>query len=234
VLKNGGYAAAITPHYFPDPETAHITKLRQEEWEDVYRRNGFSIVHSSVEFFNCEECHIVARSVERSEEVNRLRVILRDNKLTDTEIENSAMEFAYLNFYANDYENAINTFLHVLEINPKNINAMNNLGVMFWMFGYRDKSLKMFRDAYGISPNDFSLLLNLVKVMIEMGDYELVDKLIRNFLEKYQGLTDRLIRFSKELRSSGDTEKAKRILESILSYIPNQTGAKEMLRSIGT
>ncbi len=232
VLKNGGYAAAITPHYFPDPETAHITKFIQEEWEEVYRRNGFSIVHSSVEFFNCEECHIVARSVERSEEVNRLRVILRDNKLTDPEIENSAMELAYLNFYTNDYENAINIFLYILEVNPKNINAMNNLGVMYWTFGYRDKSLKMFRDAYRISPNDFSLLLNMVKVMTEMGDYELMNKLVRNFLNKYQGLADRLIRISMELRSSGDTEKAKWILESILNNIPNQTEAKKMLRSI--
>lgn len=64
ILKPGGYVAAITPHYFPDPEIAHICQLGIEEWKMEYRMHGFEIVQAYINEANCEECHIVARKPE--------------------------------------------------------------------------------------------------------------------------------------------------------------------------
>ena len=61
VLKPGGYVAAVTPYFFPDPEPAHIQVLHQEEWEEQYRQAGFEITSSSLRNFHDPECHIVAR-----------------------------------------------------------------------------------------------------------------------------------------------------------------------------
>lgn len=61
VLVPGGYVGAITPHFFPDPEPAHLTKLSAEEWLKEYQREGFEVVRLALEQHICPECHIVAR-----------------------------------------------------------------------------------------------------------------------------------------------------------------------------
>ena len=65
VLRPGGYVAAITPHYFPDPELSHINQLHIEEWVTQYARAGFTIVDAVIRQFNCVEAHVVARKEER-------------------------------------------------------------------------------------------------------------------------------------------------------------------------
>jgi ubiquinone/menaquinone biosynthesis C-methylase UbiE len=64
VLKPGGYVAAVTPHYFPDPEPAHLQKLRIDEWVNMYVETGFTVSESHLRQFNCMEAHIVARKSE--------------------------------------------------------------------------------------------------------------------------------------------------------------------------
>lgn len=61
ILKPEGYVCAISPHYFPDSEIAHITQLGMNEWIKEYENAGFKVIHSSINYYNCEECHIVAR-----------------------------------------------------------------------------------------------------------------------------------------------------------------------------
>ncbi len=61
VLKHGGYVAAITPHYFPDPEPSHVNQLRIEQWKAAYEKAGFTVISSELRTFNCVEAQIVAR-----------------------------------------------------------------------------------------------------------------------------------------------------------------------------
>ena len=61
VLRPGGYVAAITPHYFPDPEPAHINQYPLDEWRKLYRAAGYEIIKAELGQFNCTEAHIVAR-----------------------------------------------------------------------------------------------------------------------------------------------------------------------------
>lgn len=59
-LAPNGIVASVTPHYFPDPEPAHVTQLRIEEWLHAYKRVGLTSVYATIEHFACEEAHILA------------------------------------------------------------------------------------------------------------------------------------------------------------------------------
>lgn len=60
VLKPNGIVGAVTPHFFPDPEPAHLNKLRVEEWVRLYDTHGFKAVYAQVSTFFVKEAHIVA------------------------------------------------------------------------------------------------------------------------------------------------------------------------------
>jgi len=60
VLAPNGIIAAVTPHFFPDPEPAHVTQLRMAEWIAAYQRHGLHVVYAVLANYVCPECHIVA------------------------------------------------------------------------------------------------------------------------------------------------------------------------------
>lgn len=64
ILKPGGFAGAITPHFFPDYELAHTTQLGMMEWVKEYSKAGFKVVSAEIHFFIVEECHIVVQKSE--------------------------------------------------------------------------------------------------------------------------------------------------------------------------
>lgn len=60
VLAPNGIIGAVTPHFFPDPEPAHLTQLRKDQWIAAYERNGLKVVYATLHQSHCAECHIVA------------------------------------------------------------------------------------------------------------------------------------------------------------------------------
>lgn len=59
VLSPHGVVGVVTPHYFPDPEPAHVTQLRLHEWCDAYRKHGLVAVYAVQEHHACDEAHLV-------------------------------------------------------------------------------------------------------------------------------------------------------------------------------
>lgn len=59
VLAPDGVCGAVTPHYFPDPEPAHVSQLHLGEWAVVYRAHGLIPVYAVEARYNCPEAHIV-------------------------------------------------------------------------------------------------------------------------------------------------------------------------------
>lgn len=60
LLAPNGIVGAVTPHYFPDPEPAHVTQLKISEWMNLYQRVGLKPVYAVTDHYACEEAHIVA------------------------------------------------------------------------------------------------------------------------------------------------------------------------------
>lgn len=69
VLSPHGVVGVVTPHYFPDPEPAHVTQLRLHEWCDAYRRHGLIPVYAVQEHHACDEAHLVLMRREFLEEL---------------------------------------------------------------------------------------------------------------------------------------------------------------------
>ena len=63
VLRPGGITANITPHYFPDPEPAHLSQLTLDQWLSIYKETRFQIISSYIGFFNAKEAHIIAMKI---------------------------------------------------------------------------------------------------------------------------------------------------------------------------
>jgi len=61
LLAPNGVAGAVTPHYFPDPEPAHVTQLECHQWMQLYQNAGLEVCYGAVHGYNCEEAHIVVR-----------------------------------------------------------------------------------------------------------------------------------------------------------------------------
>lgn len=59
VLDFDGIIGAVTPHYFPDSEPAHVTQLKIGQWMRVYRDHGLIPVYASEACYNCAEAHLV-------------------------------------------------------------------------------------------------------------------------------------------------------------------------------
>jgi SAM-dependent methyltransferase len=59
VLAPNGIVGAVTPHYFPDPEPAHVTQLRIGEWMVQYSLAGLEPVYAVQQEHECPEAHIV-------------------------------------------------------------------------------------------------------------------------------------------------------------------------------
>jgi SAM-dependent methyltransferase len=60
VLAPNGVVGAVTPHVFPDPEPAHVTQLKVDEWIKAYEEHGLRVVYCPILSFSCSELHLVA------------------------------------------------------------------------------------------------------------------------------------------------------------------------------
>jgi SAM-dependent methyltransferase len=59
LLAPNGVIGAVTPHYFPDPEPAHVTQMELSGWMNAYVRGGLKPVYATIEDFVCQEAHLV-------------------------------------------------------------------------------------------------------------------------------------------------------------------------------
>lgn len=71
------------------------------------------------------------------------------------------------NQLANDYfdtdqpQKAVNAYSHVLELEPKNANALTDQGIMYRKIGWYDKAIANFEKAQTVSPGHLQSLYNL-------------------------------------------------------------------------
>src|ERR1035438_9599501 len=72
---------------------------------------------------------------------------------------------------AGDYTAAERGFQSVLRIEPRNIAALSNLGVIYSHTGRADEAVAVYRRALRLSPDDKALLLNLGLVYFRQEDH---------------------------------------------------------------
>lgn len=60
VLKPHGIVGAVTPHFFPDLEPAHLQKLKIGAWVKAYTDHNMKVVYAQQSTYYVREAHIVA------------------------------------------------------------------------------------------------------------------------------------------------------------------------------
>ena len=89
----------------------------------------------------------------------------------------------------------------ILKINPNDVLALNNKGVIFYKLGeykkeleYYEKALKYFDDALKINPNNIEILYNKGTTLAKLKKYEEAFKCFQKallfYLKKYFGLKE--------------------------------------------
>ena len=72
---------------------------------------------------------------------------------------------------AGDYQTAERGFQSVLRLEPRNIAALSNLGVIYSRTNRADQAITVYRQALKVSPDDTALLLNLGLVYLRKQDH---------------------------------------------------------------
>ncbi len=72
---------------------------------------------------------------------------------------------------AEDYQGAEHGFQSVLRLEPRNVAALSNLGVVYSRTSRADQAISAYRRALQISPDDVAILLNLGLVYLRQEDH---------------------------------------------------------------
>src|SRR5215470_6068013 len=72
---------------------------------------------------------------------------------------------------AGDYAAAEAGFRKVLSVEPKNVNAMGNLGVVYSRTLRYARAIEIYKKALSLSPQEKGILLNLGLVYLKQDDY---------------------------------------------------------------
>jgi len=71
-----------------------------------------------------------------------------------------------------DLEKAVAEYQAVLEIEPDNVSAMTNLGVVYYQMGKLDEAVAQYKKALEIAPNDADIHSNLAAAYVQLGRME--------------------------------------------------------------
>lgn len=88
-------------------------------------------------------------------------------------------------FAAGELTAAEEAFRRALELEPDQVEALNNLGVARWQQGDPQEALDALRRAMERDPEHRATVVNLARVLAELGQRETLAVLLRSYLERH-------------------------------------------------
>jgi tetratricopeptide (TPR) repeat protein len=79
---------------------------------------------------------------------------------------------------AGEFEKAITEFEAVLQIDPDNVSAMSNLGVVYYNLGRLDEAIQQYQEAIARAPDDADIHSNLAAAFVQKGQ---LDKALQEY-----------------------------------------------------
>ena len=109
------------------------------------------------------------------------------------------------------YEDAANTFRHILKADPKDIETINSLGNINYLQGNSDQAINEFLQAISINPNFAKAHYNLGVVLLRRQDLKNAKREFENYLkiEPSGSLADRARQEIAAIEASFSTNKSK-------------------------
>ena len=128
-----------------------------------------------------------------------------------------------------DYPLAEDSFLRILELEPKNVGALGNLGVVYAKTNRRPKAIQTYNRALRITPSDQGLLLNLGIAYLKEEDYaDALGPLLKANAADPDNLQVRELVATCRIYS-GDLSTAISSLEELRIVDPNKAGVLYLL-----
>ncbi len=128
-----------------------------------------------------------------------------------------------------NHETAINTFLHILNLDNKNISAYNNLGNTFKTLRNFDEAKKNYEKALEINPNFVNALTNYGNLFFELNNYDEAIKKFKKAIELDNQTVQVYYNLGLVYQSIGEFKTALENFEKVLKLDPNNTNADKII-----
>jgi len=108
-------------------------------------------------------------------------------------------------FTAGDYRAALETFEHVLENEPDNVDALNDAGLAAAEVGETIKAVECFEKALQLEAGNQAAFFNLIDLLVH---HDASDLALEVFAEHFQSMqySDELREYANVLMAANDTE----------------------------
>ena len=128
---------------------------------------------------------------------------------------------ALKNHQNNNLVVAKNLYNKIIQIEPNNIGALNNLGLVFQSLGESQEAISCYKKVIQIEPNNISALNNLGLVFQSLGEFQKAKK----YYEKVIGIDANYVNanfnLGNVLNSLGNYIEAKKYYEKVIGIDPN-------------
>lgn len=133
----------------------------------------------------------------------------------------------------NQDQQAVKKFERLLELNPSLAVAHNDLGVLYFRMGYKDKALKQYHAANRLDPDNMNFKKNLADFYcIELGKIEEAIQLYVEILEVAPDDTETMLAMGHICRLLGKNEEASSFYSSVLRVDGSNEEAIKILHLI--
>jgi tetratricopeptide (TPR) repeat protein len=150
-----------------------------------------------------------------------LRQLEQGSVLSDQDDNTDLYEKAKAKASKGDLHGAINDLNRYVSGEPNNATAYNDLGVLYFETGDKNKTLASYEKAVQLDPNDHTYRKNLADFyLIEQGRAEEAMKLYLMVLEEYPQDIEALIACGMVCTASAKTEDAKFFYQRVLEIEP--------------
>lgn len=114
-------------------------------------------------------------------------------------------------------DQAVSSFLKVIEINPYYLQAYNNLGTAYAKIEELDLAIEAYENALGINPNYIEALNNLGQILVKKGDLENAIIRYRKAVSLKPDFVDAFYNLGNAFKKVGDSEQAIKAWREALS-----------------
>ena len=128
-----------------------------------------------------------------------------------------------------DHKTAINTFLHILNLDNKNIAAYNNLGNTFKTIRNFEEAKKNYEKALKINPKFVNTITNYGNLFFELNKYENAIENFKKAIKIDSKAMQAYYNLGLVYQSIGQFEKALENFEKVLQLEPNNTNADKII-----
>lgn len=130
-----------------------------------------------------------------------------ENAKDDTEKTESASSIAFRNMNLGNYDEAIKYYKIVIELDPSNFAALNNLAVMYEEMGNLDKAIKYIGELYNYYTDNAEVNSDFVRVLVSNGQFVEAQRVVDAFKKTEKAANNQ--DFIKSLEESIEQGKQK-------------------------